>query len=491
MPRALGLLLAVAGLALAGAVAPAVARPRPPRLPGLKAPALPGPSGMTLGFVDYPMFMQSPPPLQSYWLGQAHALGSRFIRLSADWYDIAPLVRPRRFNGTNPRSRGYNWTSLDEDVEAAAAHNQEVVMMAWQAPSWAEGRGAPPQFRGIWLPNAAQFGAFGHALAVRYSGRFPDPRHRGRKLPRVRYFQAWNEPNLPNYLLPQWELVGRNWVPVSPRIYRSLLNAFYGGVKSARRDAFVMSAGTGPYGDPPATGQGRMRPVTFLEGLFCLTPSLRPTGGCRNPPHLDGLDHHPYAIGPTVKAHDPGDISVPDLFKINRISRAAARYGHVFPAGTKPLWVTEIDWTSGGQGASPSLQAQDLAAAMYEFWRQGITHVFWFELRDPPPAQTNSFATAGLYYSNGVPKLAAAAYRFPFAAVLIPHRKHYATALWGRAPIRGVVTIEKLVGTRWRRIARARTTAGGIFYTVRSVHVPVELRAVIGREVSPVYVTHF
>jgi hypothetical protein len=476
--RAFAVLVAVAIVALGGGVTPAA--------------ALPGPSRMVLGFVDYPMFMQSPPPLQSYWLGQAEALGSSFIRLTADWYDIAPLVRPRRFNGTNPRSRGYNWTSLDEDVEAAAAHHQQVVMMAWQAPNWAQARGAPRQFRGIWFPNAGQFGAFGHALAVRYSGRFPDPRHRGRKLPRVRYFQAWNEPNLPNYLLPQWQLVGRNWVPVSPRIYRSMLNAFYGGVKSAQRDAVVMSAGTGPYGDPPATGYGRMRPVTFLQGLFCLTPSLRPTG-CRNPPHLDALDHHPYAVGPTVKARDSGDISVPDLGKITRIVRAAARYGHVVPGGPKPLWVTEIDWTSsGGTGVNtPTSQAENLAAAMYEFWRQGVAHVFWFELRDPPSTQTNSFATAGLYYSNGVPKEAAAAYRFPFAAVLIPHRKHYATALWGRAPIRGTVSIEKLVGTRWRRIARVHTTSGRIFYTVRSVHVPVELRAVIGRDVSPVYVTHF
>jgi hypothetical protein len=466
-----------------GAAAPAAAR----RL------ALPGSGPLSLGLVDYPMFMQSPPPLQSYWLGQAETIGSRWIRLSADWYDIAPLRRPRRFNGTNPRARGYDWRSLDEDVEAAAAHHQTVVMMAWQAPNWAQARGAPPQFRGIWFPNAAEFGAFGHALAVRYSGHFPDPAHRGRKLPRVRYFQAWNEPNYSNYLLPQWELVGRTWVPVSPGIYRALLNAFYGGVKSAQRDAFVLSAGTGPYGDPPASGLGRMRPVTFLEGMFCLTPSLRPTGGCRNPPHLDGLDHHPYSIGPTVPAHNPGDISVPDLHRISHIVRAAARYGHVVPAGPKPLWVTEIDWTSsGGSGVNtPTTQANNLAAALYEFWRQGVTHVFWFELRDPPPAQTNSFATAGLFYSNGVPKPAVAAFQFPFAAVLIPHRKHYATALWGRAPIRGTVTIEKLVGTRWRRIARARTTSGGIFYTVRSVHVPVQLRAVIGRYASPVYTTHF
>jgi hypothetical protein len=113
--------------------------------------------------------------------------------------------------------------------------------------------------------------------------------------------------------------------------------------------------------------------------------------------------------------------------------------------------------------------------------------VFWYELADPPAVQSNSFSTAGLYYSDGDPKPAAAAFRFPFAAVSLPHRQ--GVALWGLAPVRGTVSIQKLVGTTWRQIAVLRTTSGGIFYTARSLRRGVSLRAVIGRDASPVYVT--
>ena len=47
-----------------------------------------------------------------------------------------------------------------------------------------------------------------------------------------------------------------------------------------------------------------------------------------------------------------------------------------------------------------------LTRQIYEFWRQDVSHVLWYEVADPPPQQTNSFSTAGVYYSNGQPKLA-------------------------------------------------------------------------------------
>jgi hypothetical protein len=257
-------------------------------------------------------------------------------------------------------------------------------------------------------------------------------------------------------------------------------------VKAVQPDSAVLSAGTGPYGDPPPPNarEGRMRPVTFLKSLFCLTPSLGPAA-CPNPPHLDALDHHPYSIGPNVPARNGGDISVPDLDKIWAIVHRAQRYGRVIPNGSKSLWVTEIDWTSGGN-SSPERQAAYLPVALYEFWRQDVSHVLWYEVADPPPQQSNSFATAGVYYSNGQPKLAAAAYRFPFAAVPV---KQHRMALWGRAPARGRVSIQKLVGSSWRQIASLHTSSGGIFYTVRPVAHGVQLRAVIGGDASPVYVT--
>ena len=76
------------------------------------------------------------------------------------------------------------------------------------APAWAEGPGAPPGAQpGTWRPDPAQFASFATAAALRYDGRFPDPLHPGAFLPRVRYWQPWNEPNLAYYLSPQWTRV--------------------------------------------------------------------------------------------------------------------------------------------------------------------------------------------------------------------------------------------------------------------------------------------
>ena len=62
------------------------------------------------------------------------------------------------------------------------------------------------------------FGDFANAVASALLRNFAG-------LPRVRYFQAWNEPNLSVYLTPQYK--GKNEVAAGH--YRRMLNAFYAG----------------------------------------------------------------------------------------------------------------------------------------------------------------------------------------------------------------------------------------------------------------------
>jgi hypothetical protein len=133
------------------------------------------------------------------------------------------------------------------------------------------------------------------------------------------------------------------------------------------------------------------------------------------PTAFDVLDHHPYALTPTVPARAPGDVSVPDLWKIWRILRAAERAGHALPAQPKSLWVTEIDWRT--DPPTPQLvvdQTRYLGLAFYEFWRQGVSRVCWYGLRDPAPGNERQiFPGSGLYYLNGTPKPSVNAFRFP------------------------------------------------------------------------------
>jgi hypothetical protein len=279
-------------------------------------------------------------------------------------------------------------------------------------------------------------------------------------------------PTYPKYLMPQWLRASNGAiVAASPGIYRSLLNAFYAGVKAVQPTSYVLAAGTAPYGDP--RGVNRMAPLLFLRDMFCLTSQLQP-GRCADPPRFDALDHHPYAISLTARARIAGDVSVPDLGEIRRVLRAAERVRHALPAGSKSLWITEINWsTSPPHPVRPAVQARYLSEAFYELWTQGVSHVFWFLLRDQS-RRAFSAAGGGLYFANGRAKQSAAAFRFPFVALRAPSGE---LTLWGKAPAVGMVMIEKLVKGAWRRVLGLPTSSGGVFYARRRLGSRLDLRA--------------
>jgi hypothetical protein len=439
--------------------------------------------GLGVGLTDDPLFLRSSPSQQAYWLGRARTLGSGWVRLGAIWAQIAPGSRPAHFRAADPADRAYNWSLLDQAVREAVAHGQTPVINVHGTPAWAEGADRPSWAGlGTWVPSAPAFGAFARALARRYSGHFADPLHRGRKLPRVRYFQAWNEPNLLGYLSPQWVLDAHNHVVAySPGLYRSLLNAFYAGVKRSVPGDIVIAAGTAPYGDAPGQGSGRIQPRTFLEGLFCLNGALRRTGCPGGAAHLDGLDHHVYSP-PWYSSPSGNDISVPDLNRIWSVLAAARRLHTVAPNTPKSLWISEFGVNSNpSDAAALALQAHYLELDLFEFWSEHVSNAFWFSLRDPGLAAGSFFATGGLITQAGTAKPAASAFRFPFVAVPAGHRR---ATVWGRAPRGGTVVIERLAGKRWRRVTSLRTGSDHVFYGRIHLSGKPQVRAVIGGHAS-------
>jgi hypothetical protein len=298
-------------------------------------------------------------------------------------------------------------------------------------------------------------------VAERYSGSFPDPANPGHALPQVDTFQAWNEPNLPTFLEPQWTRARR---------------ALYANVKAVQPSAYVLAAGLAPYGDPP--GRARMHPVEFLREVLCLQgPSLR-RESCPYPAHFDALDVHPYALTPTIHAYNSDDVSIPDVGRLTRVVSAAERSGRALPAGSKPIWVTEFDWDSNPPDRTPGAvslaqQASYVSLALYELWAQGISHAFWFEVRDPGYA-AKSLTGSGLFFTRGGAKPATIAFRFPFAAI---SGRGGTQTLWGRAPTPGSVTIERYQGHQWRAFAQLHTTNAGVFHGQRRVGFHLLLRA--------------
>jgi hypothetical protein len=347
---------------------------------------------------------------------------------------------------------------------------------------------------GTWRPNAADYAAFATAAARRYDGHFPDPLLPGAYLPRVRYWQAWNEPNLDEYLSPQWTRSGRHWVDTSPVVYRRLLNAFYAAVKGVSHSNFVITAGTSPYGDRPGyskRGYERMPPVQFYRDLFCLRQegqqgnlTLRPLP-CSDPPHVDAIDHHVYGVyGPLWYAINPDDVATPDTYRLTRVLAAARRFHHVMPSGPKAQWVTEISWSSkppNPRGVPLQEHARWYEQAMYVLWRQGIHTILFFMLRDATPTAAGPGPKGGLYFLNDKPKPAATAYRFPFVTERLTAGE---VQVWGRSPQAGILRVERLRAGRWTTLRTLHVRKQAVFLTIVALRGAALLRAHVHEQSS-------
>jgi len=450
------------------------------------APEAQATRGLTTGFAIDPALTDGSATANNVWIPRAVAEGAGMVRVDIHWDSVAPAHPPPGFVASDPASPGYNWTKTDAAVRELTAHGIKVLLTIWRAPTWAEAPSRPRSApEGTWEPSSSQFAAFAMAAARRYDGTFPDPDNPGVFLPRVRYWQGWNEPNLSTYLNPQWRRAGGHWVAESPVMYRSLLNAFYAAVKGVSKSNFVVSAGTAPYGDPP--GGQRIPPVAFDRTLFCLsgTQRLKPAK-CPNPVHLDAVSHHPYAIGgPLWHAENADDAAVPDIYKIARVLRAAERFHRVLPRGHKQLWVTEISWDSDPpdpNGVPIAEQARWYEQAMYVLWRQGVSTVLWLQIVDSPPIPNyGSTYQAGIYYLNGQPKPSAVAFRFPFVTRRL-NRGH--VQAWGRAPQAGKLTIKEQRGGSWKVLKRLTMRSRQVFVATLSLRSKAVLEATAGSQTS-------
>lgn len=442
------------------------------------APAARAAGGLTLGFNPDPVLFGTSPSTNGFWINQARTEGAGIVRLNLGWSRVAPARRPPGFVADNPASPGYDWSQMDAQVRALAARGLQVLINITFAPSWAEGPARPANVAaGTWKPDPTLFAQFATAAARRYDGAFPDPDDPLVALPRVRYWQAWNEPNLDTYLTPQWIRTPRGFAPASPAVYRTLLNAFYAAVKAVARSNVVTTAGIAPYGNPPGVnfpGGYRMQPLTFDRSLFS------------SPVHLDVLAQNSYPIGgPLWRVYDPGDISVANVSEVARLLRGAERAGDVLPRGPKQLWMTELGWDSNppSPGGVPiERQARWYEQAFYVLWRHGVDAVLLLQLVDSPPRPSYAASyQSGIYFVNGQPKPAAIAFRFPFVA----SRSTLDTVqAWGRAPGAGRLVIERFRDGRWQALVSLEVRRYQVFVKALALRGAAVLRAQLGGQTS-------
>jgi hypothetical protein len=416
------------------------------------------------------------PQAQPLAFRRARRAGAAVVRVILDWKIVAPPAvggnRPPNFDADNPAERRYNWAAFDRTVRAAVKAGLEPLVVIVDPPTWVERR-RPWYVKTPYRPDPNELAHFATAAARRYGGSFRD-------LPRVRYWQVWNEPNLNLYLSPQMN----RRTPVSPVIYGAMVNAFAAAVHAVHADNIVVAGGLSPFTvDKP--GVLTVGPLRFMRKLLCVSGGSRPHATCDRKVAFDVWAHHPYTSGdPEHSAHNPDDVSMGDLAKMRDVLRAARRLGHIQSRRAPQFWITELSWDTkppDPRAVPITLQARWTSEALYRAWSVGVTLVTWFTLRDDPP---NGDYQSGLYYRGATlardrPKPTLTAFRFPFVA----YARNGGIYVWGRVPSSKPARVQIEVDSSgpWRRVRVLPANRFGIFEALLPVSVRTgSVRAVVG-----------
>jgi hypothetical protein len=350
-------------------------------------------------------------------LNEIDALGVDVVRYTLPWNAIAARM-PR--NGRNPDDRAYAWGIHERVLKGLHAHGIAAVVTLAGTPRWANGGRAPnyaPR-KGAWFAN------FAYASSKR--------------LPWVRDWLIWNEPNQRRWL-----------IPTSPVTYTAvLLNPAYAALKQAGRGDLVGGGVTAPRG-----GTGGVSPVRWIQGMK------------RAHARLDAYAHHPY---PTTPGQTPtsGGCGHCETITMATLERLISAVGNNF--GRKRIWLTEYGYQTNPPdrflGVSKALQAAYVGQAALRVWKAPyVDMLIHYLYRDEPVLGRWQ---SGLQDVRGARKPAHAAFRLPIAQV---SRQGLRTVLWGMVRPRAgaqLFRLQQYRGGKWVFVGATRRTSARGAYTV-------------------------
>jgi len=73
---------------------------------------------------------------QSRGFAMTRRAGAQYVRLTANWREIAPKTLPDGFDASDPTSPGYSWDALDATVEAAVDTGLTPILDINDTPNW-------------------------------------------------------------------------------------------------------------------------------------------------------------------------------------------------------------------------------------------------------------------------------------------------------------------------------------------------------------------
>jgi Glycosyl hydrolase catalytic core len=351
---------------------------------------------LRIGIYDEAQTLYGPIPQTFSLLGQLHV---QEIRENLYWGGTYGVAFKRPAKPRDPNDPAYHWALYDRTVQYAQQYGIKVLFSIYATPTWESGNTA----KNVAPKNANDLRDFAYAAAQRYSGTFADDS--GRVLPAVKDWTAWNEPNNPTFLAPQYKRSGSTWVIQSAVSYAKICNAVYDGVHATFNANERVACGvTAPRGNNnPNSSRPSVSPIAFLRA--CKKAGLL---------RFDAWAHHPYYAGPsdqpttkpvTAKGAPATAVTLGNIGDL--IKTVTQLYGN------KRIWITEYGYQTNPPdtlfGVSWAKQAVYLKQAFGIAKKNPrIDMMLWFLLKDDP--NLNGWQS-GLLTIGGKKKPAFAAFR--------------------------------------------------------------------------------
>jgi hypothetical protein len=280
------------------------------------------------------------------------------VKVMAD-SGVTALRVPFYWHHVEPSKGKFDFSDTDPFVAAAARNHIELLPIVLRTPSWAA---AHPKLANSPPAGTANYAAYLTTLIKRYGpdGTFWSAHPDVPKQP-IEAWQIWNEPNHDHFWSDQPYAAG----------YVRLAKAARAAVKKADPNALVVAAG---FAD---------RSWESIDQIY--------RAGAKGV--FDAVAIHPY----TYKVEN-----------VLRLVRYARRSLQKAGDGDRPLWLTEVTWSSGKRpGRTPSPfettpedQARRLGEALPLLIRQrkalGIDRIFWENWISTDSDHSDPFDFSGL-----------------------------------------------------------------------------------------------
>jgi hypothetical protein len=415
------------------------------------APASPAAAGPLVGMADDRILLAGGPAADAAVAAWA-ARGVDVVRIFAQWDKVSPSPSARK----QPTGRPYDFSRIDAAVDRVRAAGMEPMLtLTGPGPVW--GMQDPSRGSRRYRPSPASYAEFADAAAAHFAGR-------------VHSYILWNEPNLAYFLAPQSRCTKAGCAPVSPHLYRDLVNAAAPAIRTVDPSATVLIGALAPRGSSFRGANAGLRPLAFLRALGCVDTRFRRlrSGSCAHfkPVQATALAYHPHSItySPTRPFPAPDDANLASLPRVEATLDRLRRAGRLrVGAG---IWLDEYGYQTNPPdrylGVSAATQDRWLQEGAYRASRDPrvklLAQYVWVDEPSGHGAASSGWQS-GLLFAGGRAKPALAHFPVPF------YLDAPRSTLWGQVRPGGahpVLVQRRAPGAHaWTTVASVTTDARG------------------------------